>query len=749
LSFFNELKRRNVFRVGVAYLISAWLLIQVADILLDNIGAPPWVLQALFVALAIGLFIALVVAWAFELTPEGIKKEKDVDRSQSITPHTGRKLNAAIIILLVLGLAYFFWESRFSKPDDPMEQAPATAIEKAQGSTEETGTQPEPVINRQSIAVLPFDNRSRNLDDEYFTEGIHDDLLTNLSRINSLKVISRTSVNQYKDTEKSIPVIAAELRVATVMEGAVQRSGEKVRINVQLIDAETDEHLWAEIYDRELTAENLFDIQSEIATAIAAALRAELTDDDAARLAAQPTQNLAAYEAYLLGRQRFAKRSGAGLVEAAVYFQQAIDLDPDFSLAYIGLADTYQVQGDWGLMSVTEANSRSLPLAERALQLDDRSGEAYVTLASIHEFSTEFEAAGEAYRKGLELAPNYPQASFWYGLYLTNSMGKPAEAVKHFEHALSLDPLSTIVMVNLAFAHMALGEFEMASAMDRKALNIDPTFSTALTNEGWIAWTVKGDLVTGIDYSLQAHAADPDDQWAISQAEELFTTSGDKTTGLCLINEGQVAFRSSPFYNTRRALLAVYEGDAKAAVLYARNAIENTWIPNRKFLPLAILQADLQLNGLSSEVLTLYQEHFPELLESPPAGIDRTNFQAAVELAGLLQTMDRQAEAQLLLDGTEKAIREIPRLGEWGYGIEDVRIHTLRGENEKALGALRTAVDLNWRLSWPYYLDHDPVLEPIRSDPRFQEIVQEIRADMAAQLEQVRSRGLDQGICDT
>ncbi|MDH4021337.1 MAG: hypothetical protein OEU84_17225, partial [Xanthomonadales bacterium] len=245
MSLFNELKRRNVFRVGVAYLVGAWLLIQVSDIVIDNIGAPPIVLQIIFLALGIGFFVSLFVAWAFELTPEGVKRERDVDRSQSITPQTGKKLNNTILLMMALAIAYLLFD-KFSAPaqpgsnhfsqqtsgqtTDPNEKSaltPAEAI--AQASNEA-----EPAISRQSIAVLPFDNRSRNVDDEYFTEGIHDDLLTSLARIASLKVISRTSVNQYKETEKTIPQIAEELGVATVMEGAVQRSGSTVRINVQL-----------------------------------------------------------------------------------------------------------------------------------------------------------------------------------------------------------------------------------------------------------------------------------------------------------------------------------------------------------------------------------------------------------------------------------------------------------------------------------------------------------------------------------
>jgi TolB-like protein len=246
MSILRELKRRNVFRVGLAYAVAAWVLLQIFDVIGDILELPEWGGKLILAMLIIGFFMALFFAWAFELTPEGIKREAEVDRSQSITPQTGKKLNAAILVLMAVAIAYLLFDKFYLAP------------RLADGRVEDTATAepavPTPdLVSRQSIAVLPFDNRSRLEEDEFFVAGIHDDLLTNLARIGSLKVISRTSVNQYKGTDKTIPQIAGELGVATIMEGAVQRSGATVRINVQLIDAQTDEHLWAEIFDRELT----------------------------------------------------------------------------------------------------------------------------------------------------------------------------------------------------------------------------------------------------------------------------------------------------------------------------------------------------------------------------------------------------------------------------------------------------------------------------------------------------------------
>jgi len=756
IDFFRELRRRNVFKVGAAYAIVSWLILQFAATTFPALHLPDWAFTLVTVLIFIGFPFSLLFAWAFELTPEGVKPTGKVAPGESITPQTGNKLNRIVIGLLALAVVVLLLRDYWRTPEAPPASRAAqegaqvaelaTPVSAPASVPVPTPAPTSPKMDHHSIAVLPFANRSRSEDDAFFVDGVHDDLLTQLSKIHALRVISRTSVESYRGTGKPLRVIAAELGVGTVMEGSVQRAGERIRINVQLIDAATDEHLWAEIYDRELTVANIFDIQSEIATAIAKALQAELTSDDAQRLAVQPTQNLAAYEAYLLGRQRFAKRSAAGLAEALGYFQQAIALDPDFALAYVSLADVYQVQGDWGLISLKEANAKSLPLAEKALQLDDQLGEAYTTLASIREYSGDYAGAGQAYRHALELAPNYPQASFWYGLYLMQSMGRPAEAVPQFEHALSMDPLSDIVMVNLSSAHVALGDFEAARALNQKAVEVDPTFGSALSNIGGLAWTVKGDLVTAIDYTLQAYKIDPDDQWSIASFAELFSELGDDATAACVLKSSGL-IEDAPYPSVQRALLALYTGDGKASESYARNAIENTWIPFIKALPLAIAQSQLQHSGQPDQALALYQEHFPELLATPLQELNLNNSKVAIDLASLLQAMGREAEAQQLLDRSEQYIKGIPRLGDWGSAIDDARIRVLRGENEQALATLRTAVDSGWRYYWRYYLEHDPIFEPLRSDPRFQAIVQEIRADMAAQLAQVRSKGYDQGIC--
>ena len=349
MSLFAELKRRNVFRVGIAYVVGGWLLLQLTDVLSELLDLPDVVGRAIVLLVTIGLPVALFFAWAFEMTPEGVKREKDVDRTESITPHTGKKLNNTILLMMALVIAYLLFDKISGSQETGAE--PFAQQSSVQTSAAEETSVPSPVEAipssieahkaDKSIAVLPFTNRSPNADDAYFTDGVHDDLLTQLAKIDAFSVISRTSVLEYRDTAKNLKQIGEELGVGNIMEGAVQRSGNRVRINVQLIDAVSDEHLWAEVYDRELTTENLFDIQSEIARSIATALKATLTDSEIANVSDVPTDNVAAYELYLQGKRFALGETEIGYDTAVALYNEALKLDPEFKLAWVGLAHAY------------------------------------------------------------------------------------------------------------------------------------------------------------------------------------------------------------------------------------------------------------------------------------------------------------------------------------------------------------------------------------------------------------------------
>ena len=350
----SELRRRNVLRMAVLYMVAAWLIMQVAEVVIALAGLPALVGPLVLVVLAIGFPIALAFAWFYEITPEGIALEKDVARGDSITPATGRRMDFVVISLLAAALVVFAFHTWW--PSAPVDR---------------------------SVAVLAFENMSNDPAQEYFSDGIAEELLNTLTKVSDLRVISRSSSFSFKGKDLDIPTIAKRLNVAHVLEGSVRKMGDSVRITAQLVDASTDAHLWSETYDRELTTQNIFAVQSEIAAAIADKLRATLTEQDQADLRKVPTLSLEAYQSYLLGRQRMVDRSSASLEKASAYFLDAVEHDPDFALAYVALAETYMLLGDYAGMSLNEVLVKSEPAIAAAIKLDGELAQAYVARGAV------------------------------------------------------------------------------------------------------------------------------------------------------------------------------------------------------------------------------------------------------------------------------------------------------------------------------------------------------------------------------
>ncbi|MEE4174651.1 MAG: hypothetical protein V2I57_10410 [Xanthomonadales bacterium] len=506
MSFFEELKRRNVVRVGIAYAVGAWLLLQFTEVLTELLSLPPTIGPVVVALVAIGLPVALFLAWAYELTPEGVKRESDVDRTESIARTTGRKLNGLIMGLLVIAVVVLLVDKFMLR--DPAgtgdsasakvaegkvaqgrvaEEVVGTAVQgEASGNRQDEARDTErgaQIPSRQSIAVLPFENRSPIKEDEFFIDGIHDDLLTTLSHIGDLKVISRTSVSRYEGSDKSIPEIARELGVATVMEGAVQRAGDMVRINVQLIDAQSDEHLWAQIYDRPLTTENLFAMQSEISEAIAKALEAELTPEEEQRLQTRHTDNLEAYGAYLRGMRGLETRETEAMKEALAELQRAVALDPDFALAWGGIAQVAEVLPSWGGMTLEEGRAISVPAAERAMELAPESGEANLALAMV----LEGDEAIEQFEKTIQLLPNHAMAHQWYANALQGPPGPNwNRALELLREAEALDPLSPNHIAQVARQLIFMNRFEEAEQRLQVLVASYPDYAPAVGFMGWV-----------------------------------------------------------------------------------------------------------------------------------------------------------------------------------------------------------------------------------------------------------------------
>ena len=470
MSFITELKRRNVFKVGIAYLVSSWLLIQVADILLESIGAPAWVLQTIFVLLGVGFFIAMFFAWAFELTPEGIKKEKDVDRSQSITTVTSQKLNNLIIGVLVLALAYFaidkFIPEKGSEPFSHAANQTTDAIEKR-----------ALIPVEKSIVVLPFVNMSNDPEQEFFSDGLSEELLNVLAQIKDLRVISRTSAFAFKGKDVDIPTIAEQLNVTHVLEGSVRKAGNDVRITAQLIEVSTDSHLWSDAYNRKL--ENVFEIQEEISKAIAAELQVTL---GTTAKTGKPADNLEAWQLFLRGRHLYQNRGVAQVARAVELLKQAVELEPDLAEAWANLAAANLVYG-YNLEEGFEAFYRDgQQAALRAIEIDPDNGFAHAVLGLLHTSERAWDEAMQEYELAIRLNPNETNSLLWKGIALM-SLGYIDQAIVMFLKAERLDPIFTNVHNWLALAYSMKGNTEIMRRHREKIRRLDPDFvGFSLTN---------------------------------------------------------------------------------------------------------------------------------------------------------------------------------------------------------------------------------------------------------------------------
>lgn len=522
MSLYRELKRRNVFRVAAAYTVATWLLIQVAETIFPLFGFGDAPARIVVIVLAIGFVPAVIISWAFEITPEGLKRDADVDHEHAATSHAGKKLDRIIFAVLAVAVAYFAFDKFVLDPQRDIDLTESAARAGAEQAREEARLG---LFSDKSIAVLPFANRSAQKDDEYFTDGMHDELLTRLSRISALKVISRTSVMKYRGSGKSIPEIAKELAVATVLEGGVQRSGKQVRINVQLIDARTDEHLWAEIYDRELTAENLFAIQSEISTVIANSLAATLSPEEKTRVYDLPTSSLDAYNHYLRGRQSMALRTREGLQQALAEFERAADIDPEFALAWVGVGDSVHLLFEIGAYDWVEHRERHQMAAERALALNDQLGEAYTSMAFVYGERQEPEKQIAAFEKAIELNPNYAQAYHWYANSLPRA-DRDEKRLPLLYMAAQLDPLSSVIQINIAGQLAELERDEEARAAVDSLLQMDPDFVPAYRFLG----SMDGDdgrLASAIGHYRKALALDPGNGASLDDLAMIYVALGD------------------------------------------------------------------------------------------------------------------------------------------------------------------------------------------------------------------------------
>ncbi len=676
-NFFAELKRRNVYKVAVAYAFVAWLLIQAASILFPTFEAPGWVMKVFVTIVFLGFPVALILAWAFELTPEGIKRTEDVGPTESITRRTGRKVTAFIVIAAViaaalLALQFLRTKSGPSAAEKSLPAAPSIATREG--------------VPEKSIAVLPFGNLSRDPDNAYFADGIQDEILTRLAKIADLKVISRTSTQRYKSSPENLPEIAKQLGVAYVLEGTVQKSGDQVRVTVQLIRAATDAHLWAETYDRKLI--DIFAVETEIAENVVKSLRARFTGSEQQAVAEKPTENPEAYEAYLRALALWNKLSASpeDSQNTILYLGRAVHLDPKFALAWALLS----VAQTWTYAELDQTPER-LAQAKRALdsalRLQPDAGDTHFAQGMyLYRGLRDYDGALAAFQKARARAPNQVAPIEFTG-YVKRRQAKWDEAIALHKEALELDPRSTILLSEGALTYRAVRNFEEARALLDRALEIEPHSSVLLIQKAE-TYEAQGNH-EGAGKLLERVSLEGQDAVFIGPRVRHWMFLRQYADAIRALRQALATPEALP--KSYAASFRVWLGMIESLAGHADAAKAELW-QARRTLEALRAEGDKSTRIATHLVLT-------HAFLTDKEGVDR-------EAAGLQREIETDA-----IGGP--ALAEAVAAGRAQLGQADAAIalvtHLLRTPGETSLT--------------PALLRIDPLWDPLRSDPRFQKLI--------------------------
>jgi len=577
MSFFNELKRRNVIRVGFSYAVIGWVIAQVADLALESFGTPDWVMKTLLFLMLIGFIVSLFIAWAYELTPEGIKRAEDVDPDQSITHQTSRKLDRLFIVVLLLAVGTLTAERFLLNDKGSGSISPAAVSTVVTPGSEKLNLTPENTESEASIAVLPFVNMSSDPEQAYFSDGISEEILNVLTRIPNLKVAARTSSFQFKGQNLDIGKIGQQLQVNHILEGSVRKSGNTLRITAQLIETDTGFHLWSETFDRQL--EDVFAIQDEIAGAIAHELRARLTSE--LDQGSTPI-DMAAYQLYLKGRSLVAQRRQAELFEGIDALNAALKIEPEYAPALATLAKAYAVL-PWFSARIApgEAREQARQWSTRALEIEPDNVEALSVLAIVYnEVDLNPKDALELLHRAVQLNPGSVVANNFLGDVYTR-VGDLENAMKYESHAAELDPLGTVQLTDLANVYMLQGEYSKVIELANRALALDPTFLSGLQ------YLVDANFVLGnleqMEQAYERLKSLPDKMEGRMEGAELFLefARGNHERALIIFEQRVLLAKAHKIWAADVAFEAVILKDFDTAgemLLQAYHDKDGTWI---------------------------------------------------------------------------------------------------------------------------------------------------------------------------
>jgi TolB-like protein/Tfp pilus assembly protein PilF len=682
-NFFAELKRRNVYKVAVAYGVIGWLIIQVTATIVPALHLPDTLTTAIVVIVLLGFPVALAIAWAFEMTPEGLKRTANVSPDQHLPQWSRRKFGAFVIGISVIAaglLAYQLLKPKFA--DIPV--------------VEQTRT--PNAIPPKSIAVLPFENLSDDKSAAYFADGIQDEILTKLASVADLKVISRTSTAKYKSKPEDLRTVSRQLNVATVLEGSVQKAADKVRINVQLIDAQADSHLWAKSYDRDI--KDIFAVESEVAQEIADSLQAKLSPAEANNLATAPTKDPEAYDLFLKGdyEARLAQSNlrPESFDQATSWYQQAIARDPNFALAIARLAEN-RILRHWFAESLSEAELAEVrKTVDRALAIAPNLAEAHIALGMFcYHGHRQYEPALAEFSRAVQLQPNNSQALEYLG-YVHRRQGKWAQSLDELRSAFARDPRNASMEANIAGSYLHLRMWKEAEQAGRGAIAIDPHETIGMRSLLVSILNDRGD----VDEALRALSTFPPENKLTTNSVfgSVPSIMGERAYALVIARKFDEALRvwQSPATNdtderrqiSARVAIRVLSGDAAGAQSEAQKALKILEDRSRE---------------RPNEILTLS------------------------ELTWIYLALNRSADA---LNCSRKAAQLLPPqqdalIGDYNLtGLAEIEART--GESADAISILHQLLSIPAGDSVSIArLKIDPVWDPIRNDPRFQKLLTE------------------------
>jgi TolB-like protein/Tfp pilus assembly protein PilF len=677
--FFVELKRRNIYKVAVAYAVVSWLLIQVATQLFPFFEIPNWGVRLVVLLLILGFPVALILSWAFEITPEGIKRESDIPPNESVTAHTGRKIVGLTIVLAVIAAGLLAFQLLRSKSASKGTVSPTTVGSAAAEASP------------KSIAVLPFDNLSDDKANAYFAEGIQDEILTRLSKIASLKVISRTSTQKYKSAPDNLRDVGQQLGVANLLEGSVQRIANAVHVNVQLIRAATDEHLWAESYNRKL--DDVFGVEGEVASAIADQLNAKLSGTEQKAVTDKPTQNTAAYDAYLRGLAiEHNQYSYEAYQQAAREYVEAVQLDPNFAFA-------------WGRLAVIRS---------------------FLYFNAVDTNTNTAGAVKEAADRAMALAPEAGESWIAQGAYRYRVLRDFAGAVAAYKQAQVRLPNNSYLLQNLAFVQRRLGLWQEAEVTFKKALELDPRDATLLNSIGGEFYNYLrrfDDARAAIDRALEIL---PDSATAHASKAGLFQSEGRLDEAAQELARIPVD-ATDDFVVSARIGQAIYERHFDSAISVIERKLKSlpAGEPLDSVTELALVQLGFcqQWTGRNDDARRSFSRAIEAIKPKPDAPVppdaNGTPNTLALAYAGLGEKAKALEQAQRAVKDYDTDAVNKP----WSL-FTLAQIQARFGDSDSAIAALPHLLEVPAGLTIAN-LKLDPFWDPLRKDPRFEKLIAE------------------------